>query len=210
MEVAQGRWRSELRRGAPRPCAGGWLAPALAEPASIAPAIAAAAARSASATIDSLGGSAVFELDGGPQMSFTIGASLASELAGGGFVAQYNADPALPNDAAAGSLGGGNTVPVGRPFQLQLGIRDQGSGATIPVPSSLEWSVRRRVVARARAACRAGHQFAWLMEIKQNGQFFGYLRLPGEFDGASNTLNACVAPEALHDTLFLPVVIVPA
>jgi hypothetical protein len=48
------------------------------------------------------------------------------------------------------------------------------------------------------------------MEVKRGGQFFGYLRLPGEFDGANNALNYCVDTDSLRDSLFLPVLIVPA
>jgi hypothetical protein len=49
------------------------------------------------------------------------------------------------------------------------------------------------------------------MEVKDaQGQFFGYMRVPAEFEPATNSLVYRVSLGELRDTLWLPALIVPA
>ena len=49
----------------------------------------------------------------------------------------FNPAPVPPNQAAAGSLGGGNVIPLAPPIDLSLMVRDLGTGVETPLPPEL-------------------------------------------------------------------------
>jgi hypothetical protein len=55
-----------------------------------------------------------------------------------------------------------------------------------------------------------GEIATWLVEVRQDEQFLGYMRLPADFDPATNTVSFNLSGNQLSGTLFLPAVIQPA
>ena len=114
-------------------------------------------ARSASATIDSLGGSAVFELDGWtPDV-----AHHRRELWRPSWLAAASWHSTTPTRRFPTTLPRAASVvatrfPSGGRSSCSWGSATREVAPPLPVPSSSSGRVRRRVVARARAACRAG------------------------------------------------------
>jgi len=168
--------------------------------------------RSASASIPSNGGTVQFQLSGGQQIAVSVDASFVSELMGASGVieAQYDPEPSLANGAAAGSLGGGNVIPLGVPFNLKLVVRDVASSSSVAMPDIAGSGCVALTLPVLVHPPADEAEFAWLMEVRENDQFLGYVRLTGDFDGASNALNYCLSGQDLRGTLFLPALIVPA
>jgi hypothetical protein len=163
------------------------------------------------AVVAASGGSASLALADGRQALLSLdGAALADLGADKKLALAYDPAPALPNEAAAGSLGGGNVQPLGKPMKLNLGLRD-AAGQEIALPAS---HADRKVELRLPVLVHPQEpnvQMAWLMEVKDaNGQFFGYMRVPAEFEPATNSLVYRVALSELRDALVLPALIVPA
>src|SRR5262249_42717882 len=113
----------------------------------------------------------------------------------GGGAGQLQVDPSVVNDLPPGEqlvvtsdpaptgltpqelgqLGGGNPQPLGNPVLLQLlAEADQTSATSVPLPPALLQSTFSVVLPALSAP--AGGDAVWLVEVRQNGQFFGYMR----------------------------------
>jgi hypothetical protein len=122
----------------------------------------------------------------------------------------FNPAPVPPNQAAEGSLGGGNVVPLAPPIDLSLVVRDIASGVETPLPpevTNINVTLRMSVLQNPTSP---DQQFTWLREVKENGMFAGYFRDTATFDAATNSLVTVVPAGSLSGTLFLPSFIVPA
>jgi hypothetical protein len=120
--------------------------------------------------------------------------------------------PKVPNEAAAGSLGGGVVVPVSGPIDIKATVKD-GGGGVVPLRSGTKADVGVRVdlpvTADALRVDRNG-VFTWLQAIYDDTGFLGYLRPPAEFDAATNSVTLRPSASSVTGTLFLPSVLVPA
>jgi hypothetical protein len=122
----------------------------------------------------------------------------------------FNPAPVPPNQAAAGSLGGGNVIPLAPPIDLSLMVRNLSTGVDSPLPSTLAGiSVTLRMCVLQNPP-NADTQMAWLREVTFSGTFAGYFRDAATFDAATNSLITQVAAGSLSGTLLLPTFIVPA
>ena len=122
----------------------------------------------------------------------------------------FNPAPVPPNQAAAGSLGGGNVIPLAPPIDLSLMVRDLGTGVETPLPPELTQPLVTLHMCVLQTPPNADTQFAWLREVKVNGVFAGYFRDAATFEPATNSLVSQVPAGALSGTLFLPSFIIPA
>jgi hypothetical protein len=129
----------------------------------------------------------------------------------------FNPAPVPPNQAAAGSLGGGNVIPIApiefplaSPIALSLAVRDLSTGVETGLPPALTDEIVRLHMCVLQNPPNASTQFAWLREVRVNGVFAGYFRDAAEFEPATNSLLTQVPAGALSGTLFLPSFIVPA
>jgi hypothetical protein len=122
----------------------------------------------------------------------------------------FNPAPVPPNQAAAGSLGGGNVIPLAPPIDLSLMVRNLSSGVDSPLPQTLSTIPVTLRMGVLQNPPNADTQFAWLREVTSNGTFAGYFRDAATFDASTNSLVIQVPAGDLSATLFLPTFIVPA
>lgn len=112
--------------------------------------------------------------------------------------------PAELSPQQSGQLGG-NVQPLSSPIDVQLRAVDTQSGATQPLPTTVaEETFEVRLPALTQPA---GAEAAWLMEVRQDGQFLGYMRFDSQFDPATNQVVFDLNGSQLDGTLFLPVVL---
>ena len=114
--------------------------------------------------------------------------------------------------AAGGSLGGGVARPVAPPMDLKLTLEDLRTSQQQRVPDAmraLSVTVSLPVLASVASDPQQGN-FAWLIEVQEDGQFLGYFLLSGGFDPATGKLTYQVPVSQLQGTLFLPVMLQPA
>jgi hypothetical protein len=124
--------------------------------------------------------------------------------------AVFSPAPVPPNQAAEGSLGGGNVVPLAPPIDVSLAVRDLSSGVETPLPpevTNINVALRFCVLQHPP---NPADQFSWLREVNEDGMFAGYFRDTANFDAATNSLTTVVPAGSLSGTLFLPSFIVPA
>jgi hypothetical protein len=122
----------------------------------------------------------------------------------------FDPAPVPPNQAAAGSLGGGNIRPLGPPIDLGLRVRDLSTGVEEELPPELSGMMVTLHLCIPQHPTNQDTQFAWLREVRANGMFAGYFRDSADFDPAANSLVIQVPAGSLTGTLFLPSFIVPA
>jgi hypothetical protein len=150
------------------------------------------------------------QLPGGQTLTVSLGPNILANLPTG-MHAVVVLDPIVtpPNQAAAGSLGGGNVVPLGAPSDIKLQITGDGDIAGF-LKSIGDQTLELRLPVLAQPTDPSA-QFAWLMEIAdENGLFLGYIRVPATFDPATNSLVLQIPVSQFNGTLFLPAIIVPA
>jgi hypothetical protein len=142
-------------------------------------------------------------LRGGQQILLTFSSAVLQALQGAGCDALvFDPDVVPPNQAAAGSLGGGNVVAFSPPIDIRLSCTVPGSLAN----QSIE--LRLPVLEHPTDP---RNQFAWLVEVKDpDGQFFGYVRPASQFEPETNSLVFQLPASQLQGTLFLPATIIPA
>jgi hypothetical protein len=119
----------------------------------------------------------------------------------------YDALPTVPNEAAAGSLGGGGVRPIGRPIEVSLQVEDAASGQAADASALGELAVELRLP--VLADCQKDASFAWLLSVDEDEQFLGYLRVPGAFEPATSSLVYRLPASLLGQTLLLPVCVEP-
>ncbi len=122
----------------------------------------------------------------------------------------FDPAPVPPNQAAAGSLGGGNVVPLGPPVDLSLKVRDLDTGVETELPPTLSNLMVTLHLCIPQHPTNSDTQFAWLREVRVNGKFVGYFRDAATFDAGANALVTRVPAGAIGGTLILPGFIVPA
>lgn len=122
----------------------------------------------------------------------------------------FNPAPVPPNQAAEGSLGGGNVVPLAPPVDLSLAVRDLATGVETPLPPPVTIVNVTLHMCVLQHPTNADQQFAWLREVKEDGMFAGYFRDTATFDPATDSLSITVPAGSLSGTLFLSSFIVPA
>jgi hypothetical protein len=135
---------------------------------------------------------------------------LAGLPAGIGLDVNYESDPVLSSDAQLGDPSLGHLHPVGKPIRLHVWSTDALTGADVPIDASMSSLLVPLRLPVIGPPLQADGEFAWLEEVRQNGQFVGYRRLNTMFDGSTNTLQAQVSLGELDDTLLLPAVLAPA
>jgi hypothetical protein len=115
------------------------------------------------------------------------------------------------NEAEAGSLGGGAVVPISRPIDIKLELKDSaGKVVAAPAGSGASATVEVKLPVIVQPT-ESGGVFAWLQAIYDaGGGFLGYIRPPAEFDPTTGSLSLRLSIDSLQGTLFLPAVIVPA
>ena len=87
-----------------------------------------------------------------------------------------------------GALGGGNAVRLAPPVDLNLIARDLFSNNEVVLPDgALEQTYLVSLPVIAEPA-NPNDTFTWLVEVKEDGQFLGYMRYPSTFDPTTNTL----------------------
>lgn len=118
--------------------------------------------------------------------------------------------PTLTTPAEQGSLGGGNVRPIAQPVDIQLQALEVLSNQRLPLPDSVSGQVFRVVLPVPSAPIKPGEFVTWLVEVREEGHFLGYMRMPAAFDPATNTVTFELTGTQLSGTRFLPVVIQPA
>lgn len=167
-------------------------------------------------TIGSSGGLVAASL-AGRNVQVIVGIQTMAQLAsavGTGATVEVVIDlaPRVPNQAAAGSLGGGVVVPASGPLDIKATIRSPGGAAVAVSPGTsadVTIDVRLPVTTDASRVNPNG-VFTWLQAVYDDTGFLGYLRPPADFDPASNSVAVHVSASSLSGTLFLPGVLVPA
>jgi hypothetical protein len=154
------------------------------------------------------GDGALFRLPGGQPLSVRLGpASLDDPGSATTLRVSYDPSPPVPNEAAAGRLGGGNVQPLGAPIEIRLEVESTSGAADEPgAPARRVADLRLPVL----TGCQPDTQFSWLIEIDQAGQFLGYLRLPAVHDPGTNSLSYRLPVGLLRRALLLPVCLGPA
>lgn len=143
--------------------------------------------------------------------SITVSPSLLAGLPPGSrLVVGYNPAPVPQNEAAAGSLGGGNVRPLDKPVDLHVRLEDVRTGQALPPPPALANASVTVHLPLDPLPSQGDGQFAWLMEVRDGQEFLGYMRLPASFDPTSGALFYSISLASLQGTLFLPALIVPA
>jgi len=127
----------------------------------------------------------------------------------------FQAAPAGLNAVQQGSLGGGVVQPIAGPLDIQATVTDPATRAASSLPEAAKSSTVRVTLpippaAQARLQQDPTAQFAWLRELRVNGEFQGYLRIDTRYDPGTGTLSYDAPLSDLTGTLFLPAFIVPA
>ncbi len=160
--------------------------------------------------IPTQGATLTLVLPGGIPIQLNIPAGITTGLPANVVVAVVlNPAPSLPNEVAAGALGGGNTIPLAKPIDLVFVARDPVTGAPVALPPEV---LNRPIEVKLPVIQNPppGVAFAWLRELREGGQFIGYLRAPADFDPPTNSLRYTLTIGELGGTLFLPAFIQPA
>jgi hypothetical protein len=163
------------------------------------------AAGPSTAIVPSAGGAALFTLPNGRRVGVLAGADALADLGPGAHLSVFlDPRPSVPNEAAAGRLGGGDVNPVDGPIEVRLRAEDADGGAG----ALAGWAVELRLP--VLVACPPGTQFAWLVEVDEGGQFIGYMRMPSVYEPATDSLLYRLDAALLDRALLLPVCVGPA
>jgi hypothetical protein len=159
--------------------------------------------------VPSGGGTVTFPLPSGPLGSVTFSPALLGVLPPG-VILQVIFDPAplTLNETERGSLGGGNVVPLGPPIGLRVRAIDSASGQEVPIPVGLLTSTVDVLLPVLAEAPEPSQQFAWLVEVRGETGFLGYMRRDGVFDPPTNSLRYTLSLGEVGGTRFLPSMIV--
>ncbi len=155
-------------------------------------------------------GTTVVTVDGVGDVTLSIDPKSRKQLERSGIASiavAFDAAPPIENEVQAGSLGGGVVVPVGRPIDLRLDLRDSTGNPIRPVDDGTTVDITLPVL--PSPPDEAG-TFAWLVATYDADGFAGYERPPAAFDPSTNQTTVSVSPAGLQGTLFLPTLIVPA
>ncbi len=155
-------------------------------------------------------GTTVVTVDGVGDVTLSIDPKSRKQLERSGIASiavAFDAAPPIENEVQAGSLGGGVVVPVGRPIDLRLDLRDSTGNPIRPVDDGTTVDITLPVL--PSPPDEAG-TFAWLVATYDADGFAGYERPPAVFDPSTNQTTVSVSPAGLQGTLFLPTLIVPA
>ena len=155
-------------------------------------------------------GTTIVTVDGVGDVTMAIAQDTRSRLERTGIASiavAFDAAPPIENEVQAGSLGGGVVVPMGRPINLRLDLRDSTGNPIRPVDDGTTVDITLPVL--PSPPDEAG-TFAWLVATYDADGFAGYERLPAVFDPSTNQTTVSVSPAGLQGTLFLPAIIVPA
>jgi hypothetical protein len=155
-------------------------------------------------------GTTIVTVDGVGDVTMAIAQDTRSRLERTGIASiavAFDAAPPLENEVQAGSLGGGVVVPVARPIELRLDLRDSTGNPVRPDPDGTTVDITLPVL--PSPPDEAG-TFAWLVATYDADGFAGYERPPAAFDPSTNQTTVSVSPAGLQGTLFLPTLIVPA
>ena len=121
-----------------------------------------------------------------------------------------DAQPTLTSEAQQGKLGGGDVRPIAPPVDIQLQAVDVPSSQQVALPNTVADQVFHVVLPVPSATTNPGEITTWLVEVQEDGEFLGYMRLPAKFDAATNTVTFSLSGSMLHGTLFLPAVLQPS
>ncbi|HEV7664102.1 MAG TPA: Ig-like domain-containing protein, partial [Chloroflexota bacterium] len=113
-------------------------------------------------------------------------------------------------DARQVSLGGGNAEPLSAPIEVRLIARDLASGTEVALPDATPaqtLSISLPVLVETLAA---GDTFTWLVEVREDGQFLGYMRYPSTLDALTGMLVYDIPATTLQQSSVLPVILHPA
>ena len=118
--------------------------------------------------------------------------------------------PPVANTTENGSLGGGAAQRIGSPIAIKLNVQEIATGNEVPMPDAIRLKQVFVSLPVLQTSATSAGTFTWLMEVQEDGQFLGYVRLDSVFDPATNSLVFNVPVSFLTGTLFLPVVLQPA
>ena len=110
--------------------------------------------------------------------------------------ATFDPAPSSLSIVEQGSVGGGNVIPLGAPFNLRLEGGSAGVRANFAMPS---------------IKVAPGQTFAYLFSLRSAaGNFLGYLRAPATFDAPTGRQAWSLATGEASDLLVIPVALQPA
>ncbi len=106
-----------------------------------------------------------------------------------------------------GSLGGGNTEPVGSPVFVSTFVAQNGTSIDPGSAGDETISVNLPVL----RSPQPGQEYAWLVGVYDGeGHFQGYMRLLGDFDPPTNTMRYDLTVRQIQGALLLPALLQPA
>ena len=118
-----------------------------------------------------------------------------------------NQAPLLDNDQEAGDLGGGDVQALGSPVDIRVVAEEIATNRQVPLPDTVAQAVAEVILPAPSSPPGAEGEVTWLVEARQDSQFFGYLRVASTFDPATNRVVFLVPLRLLDGTLFLPVLL---
>jgi hypothetical protein len=111
------------------------------------------------------------------------------------------------SSAQLGSLGGGNAVRLAPPVALRLLAIDISSGMEVALPDGVlehAYLVSLPILAEPNGP---DESFAWLLEVREDGHFLGYMRHPYVFDPQANAQVFDLPGHVLQTSAVLPVML---